>query len=88
MTWGRAALGLWMAMAIGALPLAAEMYTHPLPRFSIDFPKGWTVHPGEDGRVARATGRGGRQPGNSALPPSSAASSSARLALARVSWSP
>jgi hypothetical protein len=53
-----AVASLAMALALVAFPVRSETYTNSGPRFSIDYPDGWKVLPGEGGLATRAIGPG------------------------------
>ena len=50
--------GLALALALVAFPVRSEVYRNPGPPFSIDYPEGWKILPGEGGLATRAIGPG------------------------------
>ena len=53
-----AAAGLALALAFVAFPVRSEVYRNAGPPFSIDYPDGWTILPGEGGLATRAVAPG------------------------------
>ena len=49
----------WLALALAfPFPVRSETYRNAGPPFSIDYPKGWKILPGEGGLATRAVGPG------------------------------
>lgn len=53
-----AVASLALALAFVAFPVRSEVYRNPGPPFSIDYPGGWKILPGEGGLATRAIGPG------------------------------
>jgi hypothetical protein len=53
-----AAASLALALAFVAFPVRSETYRNAGPPFSIDYPDGWKILPGEGGLATRAVGPG------------------------------
>ena len=52
------AAGLGLVLACLATPVGSETYHNGTPPFSIEYPDGWKVLPGEGGLATRAVGNG------------------------------
>jgi hypothetical protein len=52
------AAGLALALVLVGFPVRSETYRNPGPAFSIDYPEGWKILPGEGGLATRAVGPG------------------------------